>query len=210
MVGRPNACRYAGRMICPDQFIIGEMNEIATFVKQQRWCECERASWRTPDGTIVRYMDRLDQLWGITRGSTLHVVGFYDIDQMRRDLSHLHVCFTPTTGLELLGGGSENHTSDQRIGLRTHQKHAESRWIRVVTSRFAPGAVGEFEELAAFCHPPFQQSLHGSDERVAGDRSAGNVSCGKRALNLRAFIHEEVFEVVVEHNEITNEVLKRT
>jgi hypothetical protein len=96
VVRRPNACRrYAGRMTCPDQFIFGDAKEIATFVKQQRWHESERASWRTPEGTIVRYLHRLDQLRSITRGSTLHVVGFYDIDQMRRDLSHLHVVLYP-------------------------------------------------------------------------------------------------------------------
>jgi hypothetical protein len=82
-------------MTCPDQFIFGDAKEIATFVKQQHWRESERASWRTPEGTIVRYLHRLDQLWRITRGSTLHVVGFYDIDQMRRDLSHLHVVLYP-------------------------------------------------------------------------------------------------------------------
>ena len=83
-------------MTRPDQFIFGGTKEIATFVKQQHWSECEQASWRTPEGSIVCYLDHLDQLPGITRGSTLHVVGFYDIDQMRRDLSHLHVVLYPS------------------------------------------------------------------------------------------------------------------
>jgi hypothetical protein len=82
-------------MTCPHQFIIGDANEIATFVKQQHWRKCKRASWRTPDGSIVRYLHRPDQLSGLTWGTTLHVVGFYDIDQMRRDLSHLHVVLYP-------------------------------------------------------------------------------------------------------------------
>ena len=83
-------------MTRPDQFIFGDTKEIATFVKEQHWSECEQASWRTPEGSIVRYLDHLDQLRGITRGSTLHVVGFYDIDQMRQDLSHLHVVLYPS------------------------------------------------------------------------------------------------------------------
>jgi hypothetical protein len=82
-------------MTYQEQFIFGDTKEIATFVKQQHWSECEQASWRTPEGAIVRYLDHLDQLPGITRGSTLHVVGFYDIDQMRQDLSHMHVVLYP-------------------------------------------------------------------------------------------------------------------
>jgi hypothetical protein len=82
-------------MTYQEQFIFGDTKEIATFVKQQQWRKCERSSWRTPEGTIVRYLDHLDQLSGITRGSTLHVVGFYDTDQMRQDLSHLHVVLYP-------------------------------------------------------------------------------------------------------------------
>jgi hypothetical protein len=80
-------------MARPDQFIFGDTKQIATFVKQQHWREW--ASWRTPEGIIVRYLHCLDQLRRITRGSTLHVVGFYDIDRMRRDLSHLHVVLYP-------------------------------------------------------------------------------------------------------------------
>jgi hypothetical protein len=40
-------------------------------------------------------MDLPQQLLGIARGSTLHMVGFYDIDQMRENLSHLHVVLYP-------------------------------------------------------------------------------------------------------------------
>lgn len=82
-------------MTYSDQFIFGDAKEIASHVKRYRWRECDHASWRTPDGTIVHHMDLPQQLLGIARGSTLHMVGFYDIDQMRDNLSHLHVVLYP-------------------------------------------------------------------------------------------------------------------
>jgi hypothetical protein len=99
-------------MTCPQQFIIGDAKEIATFAKQQSWREYERASWRTPDGSIVRYLHR------IARGSTLHVVGFYDIDQMRRDHRICMSCLTQTTGRKpVLLTGCHLSSVTSRAGL---------------------------------------------------------------------------------------------
>lgn len=75
----------------PDEFIIGERAEIDRFARAQRWRVCEPASWQKPDGTFVHYLHFPAQIRGLAKGSTLHVIGFEEVDVEASGLSHLNV-----------------------------------------------------------------------------------------------------------------------
>jgi hypothetical protein len=74
-----------------DQFIIGERKQVDRFTKAQRWRDCGRAIWQKPDGTLVHYLHFPEQIRALPKGSTLHVMGFEEINVEASGLSHLNI-----------------------------------------------------------------------------------------------------------------------